>query len=66
MKCPRCAGNKRIMGLGFVEVDCPVCKGIGSLPDSAKFEVTTVASSPDPVVIPKATKPKSQTKRAGA
>ena len=39
MRCPRCAGNKRIMGIGYIECDCPLCKGIGQLPDSTKFAV---------------------------
>lgn len=36
MRCPRCAGNKNIMGLGFIEIECPICKGIGIVPDSIK------------------------------
>lgn len=36
MRCPRCAGNKIIQSMGFMESQCPVCKGIGQLPASAQ------------------------------
>lgn len=28
-RCTSCHGRKRIVGLGNIEKECPVCKGIG-------------------------------------
>ena len=29
--CPACAGQKKIRGMGFVDVECAVCKGAGKV-----------------------------------
>ena len=29
--CSGCNGQKKIRGMGFVEIDCPTCKGVGRL-----------------------------------
>ena len=26
-KCLRCGGTKKVMGMGFIQKDCPVCMG---------------------------------------
>lgn len=27
--CVRCNGQKKVQGLGFIEITCPTCKGAG-------------------------------------
>ena len=41
MKCPRCAGAKRIMSIGYMDAACPRCDGLGSIPDVAMSAVNT-------------------------
>lgn len=33
MRCYKCAGQKRVLGIGHMEDDCPVCKGLGTIED---------------------------------
>jgi DnaJ-class molecular chaperone len=33
MKCPKCYGNKKIMGDGYIVHVCPKCKGVGVIDD---------------------------------
>ena len=28
-RCQRCSGQKKVMGLGWIEIDCPSCNGTG-------------------------------------
>lgn len=39
MRCKRCGGNKRVQGLGFIEITCPMCKGTGETFESKKLEI---------------------------
>lgn len=39
MRCKRCGGNKRVQGLGFIEITCPLCKGTGETFENKKLEV---------------------------
>jgi DnaJ-class molecular chaperone len=32
-RCPRCFGNKKVMGIGMVETDCQKCDGEGKVKD---------------------------------
>ena len=48
MRCPRCLGQKRVTGIGWIETDCPKCAGIGSITDSPKYDepATMIADIP--------------------
>lgn len=46
MRCHSCLGNKRIMGLGWMEVECPTCKGRGeAIHHVAKLSDTELTGS---------------------
>jgi len=30
-RCLRCLGNKTVMGLGWVDMECPACDGLGTV-----------------------------------
>lgn len=56
MRCPRCGGNRRVMSVGFMEADCPLCKGIGIVPDSVKpaMKTETLTQSLEGLMSPEA------------
>lgn len=39
MRCKRCGGNKKVQGLGFIEITCPTCKGTGETFEPSRLEV---------------------------
>ena len=43
VKCPKCKGSKKVMGLGYIMKSCPICKGLGYIlkcePEVVKAEV---------------------------
>ena len=48
MRCPRCLGQKRVTGIGWIETDCPKCEGNGSITDSPKYDETTTMDCETP------------------
>jgi hypothetical protein len=42
--CATCGGNKKVKGMGMMNVNCPACKGSGS---ASKPSLTVVESKPD-------------------
>lgn len=48
MKCKRCGGNKKVQGLGFIEITCPICKGSGEFSgDGCDYSMAKCLSSSD-------------------
>ena len=35
-RCDRCYGAKKVSGIGWIEIDCPRCDGLGKIADSYK------------------------------
>jgi hypothetical protein len=48
--CHRCEGSKKCIGIGFMRVDCPNCKGTGKVEDETKVE-TFVAPAVGEVIL---------------
>lgn len=50
-RCYRCHGTKRIQGIGWIDIECPVCEGIGitdklpGLPKSVQAALAEVMPS---------------------
>lgn len=43
MRCKRCYGTKKVMGLGWMETECANCDGTGSERPTAKLSDTDAA-----------------------
>jgi len=62
--CSKCRGQKNVIGIGYMEVTCPVCHGIGKVKMKEVKDDREEEASEEKVVKAIKAKPKAKAKAA--